>query len=159
MLTHTLRLYDVDGMSEDRGNRPVNILTRLLTAAFAAVCPAIAPLQALPAPAAVDEFAQLQSGLRSSHAGGDTAAYLHGSQSLYSFLNGSPRAALQLMSAEAMSENPDEALRYFSQYVDMGQADEQVLQAKAFDPLRELPKYQQIRAGMAANTTDRKSVV
>jgi hypothetical protein len=133
----------------------VNTLTRLLAPAIAVVCIAAGPLNvhAVAAPAAVDEFAQLQNGLRSSRAGGDTAAYLHKSQSLYSFLNGSPRAALQLMSAEAMSGNPDEALRYFSQYVDMGQSDEQVLKAKTFDPLRELPKYQRIRAGMAANTT------
>jgi hypothetical protein len=139
-------------MSENRGNCPVNALTRLLTAAIAVVW--IAPLvHAVPAPAAVDEFAQLQNGLRSSRAGGDTAAYLQGSRSLYTFLNGSPRAALQLMSAEAVSKNPDEALRYFSQYVEMGQAGEDALKAKAFDPLRELPQYQRIHASMAANTS------
>jgi hypothetical protein len=69
----------------------------------------------------------MQNELRSSRAGGDTAAYLRGSQTLYSFLNGSPRASLQLMGAEAASGSPDESLRYFSQYVAMGQSDEEVL--------------------------------
>jgi hypothetical protein len=132
----------------------VNGLTRLLAAIVTVVCPLTAAFaQKLAAPAAVDEFAQLQNGLRSSRSGGDIAAYLKGSESLYSFLNGSPRATLQLMSAEAMSGNSDAALRYFSQYVAMGQAGEEVLKAKAFDPLRDLPKYQSTHAGMAANTS------
>ncbi|HEY6621043.1 MAG TPA: hypothetical protein VIY68_15965, partial [Steroidobacteraceae bacterium] len=70
---------------------------------------------------------------------------------MYLFLNGSPHAALQLMSAESLAQRPDEALRSFAQFVAMGQADPQVLEAKSFDPLRGLPKYQSIYAGMAAN--------
>jgi hypothetical protein len=121
---------------------------------IAAVYPIIAAVaQTAAAPAAIDEFARLQNGLRSSRAGGDIAAYLTGSQSLHSFLNGSPQATLQLMSAEAMSGNSVEALRYFSQYVAMGQAGEDALKAKSFDALRDLPSYQSIHAGMAANTS------
>ena len=141
-------------MSENRGICLVNALTGLLTAAMACLWISTASLaQAAPRPAAVDEFAQLQLALRTSRAGGDTAAYLKGSESLYAFLNGSPRATLQMMSAEILSGNSQEALRYFSQYVDMGQAGEETLQAKSFDPLRALPMYQGIHARMAANRT------
>jgi sugar lactone lactonase YvrE len=153
LLIATLRLYDVDGMSENRGNWRVNTLTRSLTTAMAVVSLVAPVVHAVPSPAAVDEFARLQSELRASHADSDTAAYLRASQTLYAFLNGSPRATLQLMSAEALSGNTDEALGYFSQYVAMGQAGEEALKAKSFDPLRDLPKYQSIYAGMAANTT------
>jgi hypothetical protein len=154
VFTTTLRLYDGDGLSENRGSCLVNALTRLLAAIVTVVCPLTAAFaQKVAAPAAVDEFAQLQNGLRSSRTGGDTAAYLNGSQTLYAFLNGSPRATLQLMSAEAMSGKSAEALRHFSQYVDMGQAEEEALKAKSFDPLRDLPKYQSIHASMAANTS------
>lgn len=70
---------------------------------------------------------------------------------MYSFLHGSPRALLQLMSAETLTGNPDAALRSFSQFVAMGQANEEVLKTKSFDPLRGLPKYQSIHAAMAVN--------
>ena len=39
----------------------------------------------------------------------------------------------------------------------MGQANEEVLKAKSFDPLRGLPKYQSIYAGMAANATSKSA--
>lgn len=139
-------------MSENRGTCPVNALTIVLAAAIASLCPQAASFaQDITAPAAIDEFAQLQNALHTSRAGGDMGAYLKGSESLYALLNGSPRAALQMMSAETLSGNPDEALRYFSQYVDMGQADEETLKSKSFDALRELPKYQRIHARMTAN--------
>jgi hypothetical protein len=104
--------------------------------------------------AAIDQFAQLQQNLRSSH--GDAGAYLALSRTMYAFLNGSPRATLQLMSAQAASD-PDGALRSFAQFVAMGQAGEEVLKLTSFDPLRALPKYQQIHADMAANTARRTS--
>jgi len=66
-------------------------------------------------------------------------------------LNGSPRATLQLMSAQAASDRADEALRSFAQFVAMGQASDEVLKSNSFDPLRALPKYRQIHADMAAN--------
>jgi hypothetical protein len=72
-----------------------------------------------------------------------------------SFLNGSPRGALQLMSAETFAGKPDEALHRFAQFVAMGQADEEVLKAKTFEPLRGLPGYQSIYADMAANTVSK----
>jgi hypothetical protein len=132
----------------------MKVLTKLLSATLAVVCPLVStPSQTATAPAAIDEFARLQNGLRNSRADGDTAAYLKGSESLYAFLNGSPRAALQLMSAETSAGNTDEALRYFSQYVDMGQAGEDALKSKSFDPLRNLRKYQRIHASMARNAT------
>ena len=131
----------------------MNALTRTM-AGIAAALPLAAALAQSPAvPAAIDEFARMQNELRSSRAGGDTAAYLKGSQTLYSFLNGSPRANLQLMGAEAASGNPDESLRYFSQYVAMGQSDEEVLKSKLIDSLRMLPRFQGIYSSMAANMT------
>ena len=129
----------------------MNALTQTM-AAIAAAFPLAAALAQSPAlPAAIDEFARLQNDLRESRTGGDTAAYLKGSQTLYAFLNGSPRANLQLMGAEAASGNTREAMGYFSQYIAMGQSDEEVLKSKLFDPLRALPEYQSIHSSMAAN--------
>jgi hypothetical protein len=70
---------------------------------------------------------------------------------MYSFLNGSPRATLQLMSAETTVGRTEDALHSFAQFVAMGQADKDALEAKSFDPLRGLPAYQSLYAGMAAN--------
>jgi hypothetical protein len=133
----------------------VNTLTRMVTAAAAAALPVAALLAqgVQPAPA-IDRLAQLQQDLRGSH--GDASAYLALSKTMYAFLNGSPRATLQLMSAQAASD-PDEALRSFAQFVAMGQSSEEVLKSKSFDPLRASPKYQQIHADMSANGARRGS--
>jgi hypothetical protein len=132
----------------------VNTLTRRVAAAAAAAFPVAALLaQAVP-PAAIDQFAQLQQDLRGSH--GDTGAYRALSKTMYAFLNGSPRATLQLMSAQAASD-PDEALRSFAQFVAMGQASEEVLKSNSFDPLRALAKYRQIHSDMAANAAPKSS--
>lgn len=111
--------------------------------------------QGTQSPAAIDQFARLQEELRRTDESGDSAAYLATAQSMHSFLNGSPRAVLQLMSAETIAGKPDEALHSFAQFVAMGQANEEVLKAKSFDPLRSLPKYQSIFATMAANATSK----
>jgi hypothetical protein len=143
----------------------VNALTRTsavavavaAAAAAAAMLPAALFAQSAPAPAAIDQFAQLQRQLRLTHESGDTAAYLAASQTMYSFLNGSPRAILQLMSAQISAAKPDEALRSFGQFVAMGLADEQVLNGQSFDPLRGLPRYQSIHADMAANAASKSA--
>ena len=132
----------------------VNALTRMLAAA-AAMFPITLAAQAAPPSTAIDQFALLQAQLRRTHDGGDAAAYLAAARSMYAFLNGSPRAVLQLMSAESRARKPDEALRSFAQFVAMGQADPEVLKGKSFDPLRGLPKYQSIFTGMTANATSR----
>src|SRR5580698_1861466 len=110
----------------------------MLAGAIAAIFPAALFAQAAPAPTATDQFARLQAELRRTHASGDAAAYLATAQSMYSFLNGSPRGTLQLMSAESFAGRPDAALQSFTQFVAMGQADEEALKAKSFDPLRGL---------------------
>jgi len=134
----------------------VNTLTRMVTVAAAAAFPVAALLaQGVQPPAAIDQFAQLQQDLRGSH--GDSSAYLALSKTMYAFLNGSPRATLQLMSAQAASDQVDEALLSFAQFVAMGQAGEEVLKSQSFDSLRALPKYQQIHAAMAANTARQTS--
>jgi hypothetical protein len=133
----------------------VNPLTRMVAVAAAAVLPVGALwAQGVHPAAAIDQFAQLQQDLRSSH--DDAGAYLALSKAMYAFLNGSPRATLQLMSAQAASD-PDQALRSFAQFVAMGQASEEVLKSKSFDPLRALPKYRQIHADMAANAARQSS--
>lgn len=76
---------------------------------------------------------------------------------MYSLLNGSPAATLQLMSAQTFAGKPDEALQSFAQFVAMGQANEEVLKAKSFDPLRDLPGYQSIHAEMAANAAGKSA--
>ena len=125
----------------------MNALTGMLVGAVVAAL--------LPQPPALDQFARLQQELRRAHDGGDTAAYLAASQGMYAFLNGSPRATLQLMSAETVAGMPDDALRRFAQFVAMGQANEAALEAKSFDPLRSLPEYQSIHARMAANVASK----
>jgi len=138
----------------------VNALTRMIAVTVAAAVAVAAiwpvallaqPLQPGRQPAATDEFARLQGELRRTHESGDAAAYLAASQSMYSFLNGSPRSLLQLMSAETFAGRSDEALQSFAQFVAMGQADEEVLKGKSFDSLRELPGYHAIHADMTAN--------
>ena len=133
----------------------MNALTRMILGALAAIIPAALFAQTLQAPVAIDQFARLQGELRRTHESGDAAAYLAAAQSMYSFLNGSPRGTLQLMSAESFAGRPDEALHSFTQFVAMGQADDEALKAKSFDPLRGLRRYRDIYAGMAANVTSK----
>ena len=135
----------------------MNALTRMLVCAVTAIFSAALFAQSPPAPAAIDQFARLQGELRRTHESGDAAAYLATVQSMYSFLNGSPSATLQLMSAESFAGKADEALRRFSQFVAMGQANEEALKAKSFDPLRGLPRFKSIDADMAANHTSKSA--
>jgi hypothetical protein len=142
----------------------VNALTRILLAAAAGIAAAgfaavgIAPAVAVPSDAqqaasAAAQLGQLQETLRRTHSSGDTVSYLSAAQSMHSFLNGSPRATLQLMSAESVAGKQDDALRSFAQFVAMGQANDEALRAPQFDPLRALPKFQAIQRDMAANTS------
>lgn len=133
----------------------MNALTRMIAAASALIFPALLFAQAAPAPAAIDEFARLQAELRRTRQSGDDDAYLAAARSMYSFLNGSPHAVLQLMSAQSFARQTDEALQSFAQFVAMGQSSPEVLKAKSFDPLRTLPQYHGIYAGMAANAASK----
>lgn len=129
----------------------MNGLTRMITLAVAAWFPAALIAQSAQPPTAIKHFEQLQGDLRRAHENGDSAAYLADSRALYSFLNGSPRATLQLMSAETVAGRPEQALRRFARYVAMGQADETVLKAGSFDALRATPRYQALHTAMAEN--------
>ncbi len=137
----------------------MNALTRMIAAAAAVAAAAMFPstlaAQAAQPSTAIEQFAWLQAELRRTHDNGDAAAYLAAARSMYAFLNGSPRAVLQLMSAQSFARKPDEALRSFARFVAMGQADPEVLKGKSFDPLRCLPEYQSIFTGMTANATSR----
>jgi hypothetical protein len=61
---------------------------------------------------------------------------------MYAFLNGSPPATLQLMSAQSFTGKQEDALRSFAQFVATGQEDSQTLQAEPFNSLRAIPKFQ-----------------
>ena len=111
------------------------------------------PQDAPPAPSAAAQLDQLRGTMRRAHTSGDAASYLGAAQTLYSFLNGSPRATLQLMSAESFAGEQDDALYSFAQFVAMGQANEEALRAAQFDPLRTLPKFQALQRNMAANAS------
>ena len=134
----------------------MNALTRIIAAAVVvAMFSAALFAHAAQAPAAIEQFARLQAELRRAHESGDSATYLAAARSMYSFLNGSPGAVLQLMSAESFARKPDEALRSFAQFVAMGQSNPEMLKAKSFGQLRSLPKYQSIYDGMAANAASK----
>jgi len=135
----------------------VHALTRIIAAALAAIFPVALYAQSAQAPTAIDQFARLQGELRRTHESGDSTGYLSTAQSMYSFLNGSPRGTLQFMSAQSFAGKADEALQSFAQFVAMGQANEEVLKAKSFDPLRGLPRYQDIYASMAANAASKST--
>ena len=59
---------------------------------------------------------------------------------------------LQLMSAQAFASQQEDALHSLTQYVRMGQANEEVLKAKQFDALRLSLPYPRIHDEMTANT-------
>jgi hypothetical protein len=145
--------YEACGLSENAKIYQVNVLTKIFAAALAA-----APISALPADlpqpsSAVTQLNQLRETLRSTHGSGDKAGYLAASQTMYSFLNGSPRAALQLMSAESFAGKQDEALQSFGDFVAMGQEAAETLQAEQFNSLRATPKFLALQGAMTANTS------
>jgi hypothetical protein len=132
----------------------VNTLTRVLMAAAVGIASMIAiPSDAQQTPSAGTQLDQLRATLRRAHTSGDTVSYLSNAQTMYSFLNGSPRATLQLMSAESFAGKQDDALYSFAQFVAMGQSNDDALRSAQFDPLRTLPKFQAIQRDMAANTS------
>jgi hypothetical protein len=126
----------------------VNSLTRLLIAAAIMLC-GIA--YAVPTGNAVSEFAALQDSLRSAKRASDAGAYLEKAQALYVFLNGSPRAALQLASAQSFAGKQDAALASVAQFIAMGQSSEETLQAAQFAAMRAASGYQTVHKSMAAN--------
>jgi hypothetical protein len=138
----------------------VNALTWIFLVAAMGMAPAIAfPSDAQQAPSAATQLDQLRGTLRRAHTSGDTVSYLGTAQTLYSFLNGSPRATLQLMSAESFAGKQDDALYSFAQFVAMGQSNDEALRAAQFDPLRTLPRFQVIQRDMAANTSSVSNAV
>jgi hypothetical protein len=120
---------------------------------------AVIPSDAEQSPSAAAQLDQLRGTLRRAHTSGDAVSYLTAAQTMYSFLNGSPRAMLQLMSAESFAGKQDDALYSFAQFVAMGQASDDALRAAQFDPLRMLPKFQAIQREMAANTSSVSNAV
>jgi hypothetical protein len=129
----------------------VNALTRFLAiGSIGMVSVGAIPADA-PASIAGAQLNEVRESLQRAHRDGDTASYLAAATAMYAFLNGSPGATLQLMSAESFAGKQDEALRSFAQFVAMGQQAGETLQAEQFKPLRTLPKFLSTQADMAAN--------
>jgi hypothetical protein len=93
----------------------------------------------------------LQKQIRRAHERGDMSAYLSSARLLHSFLNGSPRSVLQLMSAQLAAGAEGDALNSFEQLARMGQSNDDALAAKQFDTIRGTARYGIIHAAMAAN--------
>jgi hypothetical protein len=93
----------------------------------------------------------LSSEVRAAHARGDASSYLAGSKEMRRFLNDSPNAVLQVMSAQAFAGDNDGALDSFAQFIRMGQSNRQVLEAKPFDALRSSPRFLTLQTEMARN--------
>jgi hypothetical protein len=132
----------------------MNSVRSIVLAVAAAITPIGLGLAAFgQAPTAIQQFQKLQEALRSAHASGDATAYLAGAHRFRDFLNGSPNSILQLMSAEAFAGDMDGALISLTEFVRMGQSNEDVLQAKQFYAMRGSGQYPKIHDAMAANTT------
>ncbi len=102
-------------------------------------------------PAAAEQLRELRENTRRAHEAADATAYLDNSRLMYSFLNGSPRGVLQLISAEAFAGKQDDALASLGQFVRLGQSDDEAMSQKQFDRIRTDPRYPRIHAAMTAN--------
>ena len=100
-----------------------------------------------------EQLEKIQAELKRTHAAKDAAGYLAAAKQNAAFLNGSPESLLQLMSAEAFAGDTAAALATFTQFVRMGQSDEDTLKLPRFEKLRADPGYGSIHARMVANTT------
>jgi hypothetical protein len=141
------------GLSENAKFYQVNALTRILAlASIGMVSMGAMPAEAPPSSAGA-QLNEMRESLRRAHRDGDTASYLAAATTMFMFLNGSPGATLQLMSAESFAGKQDDALRSFAGFVAMGQEAGETLQAEQFKPLRTLPKFQSTQADMAANAS------
>jgi hypothetical protein len=99
-----------------------------------------------------DHLQQIRKELKRAHAANDAAGYLANAKKLTQFLNGSPTSLLQLMSAQAFAGDTDDALATYSQFVRMGQSNEDTLQLPQFEQLHKDPRFASVHAQMAANT-------
>jgi hypothetical protein len=97
----------------------------------------------------------LRESVRIAHANKDAAAYLQSARVLHTFLNGSPRATLQLMAAQSFAGKQDDALESFKQFVRMGQSDNDALGGEAFAQLRLTKGFLAIADSMSANDVAR----
>jgi hypothetical protein len=97
----------------------------------------------------------LRDSVRIAHANKDTVGYLQGARALYTFLNGSPRATLQLMAAQSYAGKQDDALESFKQFVRMGQSDPDALRGEAFAQLRLTQGFAAVAGSMDGNDAPR----
>lgn len=113
----------------------------------------VTPITTYQAPTAQEQLRELQTALHNAHVKNDWPAYLSNSRKLKDFENGAPESLLQLMSAEAFSNDLDGALLSFKDFVQMGQSDEEVLKLNQFDALRADPRFTTTHTEMVENTT------
>src|SRR5664279_4862058 len=105
--------------------------------------------------AAGEQLKQLREEVRQAHLAKDAESYLSHARKLQEFLNGSPQSVLQLMSAQAFAQKQDDAIKSFTQFVNMGQASEESLQAEPFKGLRDAPQFGDLHQRMLANNTSK----
>lgn len=104
-----------------------------------------------PETSASQHLDDLRAKVRAAHAAGDGAAYLAGSLEIRQFLNGSPSAILQVMSAQAFHRNEAAVLDSFEQFIAMGQSDRRALENPVFADLRPSVRFKTLEERMGEN--------
>lgn len=104
---------------------------------------------------AAGELAALRVAVHDARVGGNLNAYLAAAQRLHRFLNGSPRATLQLMVAQEAAGRRREALDSLAAFVRMGQSDPDALDTEALAGLHRDPAVAALLGGMERNAESR----
>ena len=97
-------------------------------------------------PTAREQLAELRRQAHAARQSGDKAAYLQAALKVQSLLNGSPDAIESVALAYAEFGNTSRALDSLTQFADMGQTDQSLIDgsSKAFASLSGLPRYKAI---------------
>lgn len=96
-------------------------------------------------------LASLRAAVHDAHANQDAEAYLRSAVALHTFLNGSPRATLQLAAAQAYAGRQEDALASLRQVVAMGQSEPDTLKGELFSSLRLAKGFQALADSMDLN--------
>jgi len=104
-------------------------------------------------PSASEQLQQIRGNLKRTHVANDASGYLAVAKKNADFLNGSPSSLLQLMSAQAFAGDTTAALATFSQFVQMGQSDDETLKLPQSEKLRANHGFATLHLRMIANTT------
>ena len=130
------------------------LATLLMGAQFAVMASAQTLTGGVKTPAA-GELAALRVAVHDARVAGNQAGYVAAAQRLQRFLNGSPRATLQLMVAQESAGRRQEALASLAAFVRMGQSDPDALDSEALAGLRRDPASVGLLRAMEDNTAAR----